>query len=199
MFTLNVKIDTKPVIDHLNAIKKGLGDQAITSALNDTAAQARTQMIRGITATYAIPASLVRERLSLSRASRNGLRFTATLIGNPNNRAKRSMNLIHFIEKSVTLAQAKKRRKDDTLNTLRVQILKAGGKKLLPGAFIGNKGRTVFMRTGPGRLPIVPVQTVGVPQMFSAHKVQDPVTRWIRDNFPRIFESKAKYFLSTVK
>ena len=199
MFSINVKADVKPAVDYLNRIAKGIGDKALTSALNKTVAQARTQMIRGITSEYAISAATVRERLQLQRASRTGMQFTATLIGNPAGRAKRAMNVIRFIEKSVSLAQARKRRKAGTLGALRFKIRRAGGLQTIAGAFIANNGRTVFRRTGKARLPIEAVSTIGVPQMFNAKKVQIPVQRWITENFPRIFDRETRYFLSTIK
>ena len=199
MFSINVKADVKPAVDYLNKIAKGLGDKALTSALNKTVAQARTQMIRGITSEYAIKAADVRERLQLQRASRTGMQFTATLIGNPAGRAKRAMNVIRFIEKSVSLAQARKRRKAGTLGALRFKIRRAGGLQTIAGAFIGNNGRTVFRRTGKARLPIEAVSTIGVPQRFQARKIQIPIQRWITENFPRIFDRETRYFLSTIK
>jgi hypothetical protein len=199
MFSINVKANVKPAVDHLNRIAKNLGDKALTSALNKTMAQVRTQMIRGITAEYAIKAADVRERLQLRRASRRGMQFTATLIGNPAGRAKRAMNVIRFLERSVSLAQARKRRKSGTLGVLRFKIRRAGGLQTIKGAFISNNGRTVFRRTGKARLPIEAVQTIGVPQMFQAKKVQIPVQRWITANFPIIFRHEMAYFLSTVR
>ena len=199
MFTINVKWDVRPMIDHLNRVAKGLGDQAITSALNKTAAQAKTQMIRGITAEYAISAALVRERLQVQRAKRAGMQFTATLVGNPSGTAKRAMNVIHFLERATSMAEARRRRKSGTLAALYFKIKRAGGKQTIQGAFIGNQGRTVFRRVGKARLPIEPVQTIGVPQMFMARKLQIPVQEWITREFPRIFDHEMRYFLSTVK
>ena len=40
MFTINVKADVQPTIDYLNKLAKGIGDKAITSALNKTVTQA---------------------------------------------------------------------------------------------------------------------------------------------------------------
>ena len=199
MFTLSVKCDVRPMIDYLNRVAKGLGDQAITSALNKTVAQAKTQMIRGITDEYNIKASDVRERLQVQRAKRAGMQFTATLFGNPAGRAKRAMNVIRFLERATSMAEARRRRKSGTLAALYFKIKRAGGKQTIQGAFIGNQGRTVFRRVGKARLPIEPVQTIGVPQMFNARKVQIPVQQWIEREFPRIFEHEARYFLSTIR
>jgi hypothetical protein len=48
---------------------------------------------------------------------------------------------------------------------------------------LGNKGRTVFRRTGKGRLPIEPVQMIGVSQMFNSRAIRDRVMRRIENEF----------------
>ena len=74
-----------------------------------------------------------------------------------------------------------------------------GGMADMRPAFVGNDGRTVFRRTGKDRLPIEPVQTIGVPQMFTSSKVQRTVRDCISANFPRIFEAELRYRMATVK
>jgi hypothetical protein len=200
MFTLDVKADVQPTIAYLNRIKDGLGDQVIASTLNKTIDQTQTQMVRGIASTYNIKQTDIRQKLSKQRASRAGQRFTATLFGNPFGRARRALNVIRFLERVTTLAQARKRGKAGTLAELHFKILKAGGKSTIKGAFVLNvAGTPVFRRTGPGRKEIEPVRTVGVPQMFMAHKVQDPVQRWIPAKFAELFEDRMRYFLRTVR
>lgn len=183
--------------DRLNAAKKGLGDRATISALNKTAAQAQTQMSKLIREDYAISASLVRERLRVRRAARRGeFAFEAALLGNANNQS-RAMNLIRFLEKDGGV-KAYKRGKAGRLDQLRFKVKRGKGFAQVQGAFIGNKGRTVFKRTGPGRLPIKPVQTIGVPQMFNTRKNRTAVEKFIREAFPRIFQREAAYYLSTL-
>jgi hypothetical protein len=200
---ITVKFDTSGldrIIRRLDAIPKAV-EQAQLSTLNKAAAQAKTQMQRAITSEYKVSAALVRERLIVKRATRGGsFAFTAALIGNPDSGGRRrSMNLIHFVEKKVTLAEARRRQRAGNQAQLRVQIKKAGGPKVIAGAFIGNQGRTVFERVGKGRLPIRPVQTIGIPQMFSTKKNIGDVTAWIRANLPRIFESELRFYMSRIK
>lgn len=208
MITVNIRADTQPFVNRMNDIKRGLGDRALVSALNKTIAQSKTRMQRAITAEYMVSASLVRERLRIARASRKGgVTFTATLIGNPDSGgAKRALNLIHFVERKVTIAEAKRRRKSETLAHIRFKIKRSGGLKTILGstdgkgaAFIANQGRTVFRRTGRSRLPIEAVTTVGVPQMFNTIKNIEMITAFMETTFGRVFESEAKYYLSTVK
>lgn len=199
MFAVTVGLNINGARDRLNAAKKGLGDRATVSALNKTAAQAQTQMSRLIRADYNISAGLVRERLKVRRATRRGeFVFEAALMGNANNQT-RAMNLIHFLEKKTTLAEGRRRGKAGTQNLLFFKIKKTGAKVNVTGAFIGNRGRTIFTRVGKDRLPIAPKQTIGVPQMFNTKKNRTAVEKFIRDTFPAIFQREAAFYLSRVK
>ena len=199
-FDVTVRFNLDGVRARLNAIEKNLGEKAVVSALNKTAAQAKTRMSEAIRKDYNISAAMVRERLRIRKATRGKLAtFSAYLVGNPNTGgAMRSMNLVHFLEKNAG-AKAFRRGAGWRLDQLRFKVKRSGGKGTLKGAFIGNKGRTVFIREGAGRLPIKAVRTIGVPQMFSTNKNIDMVKAWIRENLPRIMQAEAKYYLSTVK
>jgi len=201
MFDVTVRFNIDDLRGKLNAIKDGLGDRAVVSALNKTVNQSKTRMSEAIRADYNISASLVRERLRIRKATKNGFAtFTALLIGNPETGGgKRSMNLIHFMERKVTLAEGRRRLKAGTRAELHFKVRKAGGKDMLPGAFVGNQGRTVFIRTGKSRLPIKAVRTIGVPQMFSTKKNIRNIMDWIKVKFPTIMEHEATYFLSKIK
>ena len=199
LFGVTVKLKLEGARERMNAAKKGLGDRATVSALNKTAAQAQTQMSKLIRQDYNISASLVRERLRVRRAVRRGeYAFEAALLGNANNQT-RAMNLIHFLEKKVTLAEGKRRGKAGTQNLLFFKIKKTGAKINVKGTFIGNKGRTIFKRTGSTRLPIAPKQTIGVPQMFNTKKNRGAVEKLIREVFPRVFQKEAAFYLSRLK
>lgn len=201
MIDVTVRVDLSASRDLLNTLRGGLGDRAISSTLNKTATQAKTQMSQAIRQEFNISAALVRDRLRIRRASKRDIyTFTAALIGNPETGgAKRSMNLIHFLERRTSLAEARRRRKLGTVSQLHFKVRKSGGKQVLPGAFIGNKGRTVFIRTGNARLPIKAVRTIGVPQMFTATRNITKVTVWIERNLPRIAAAEFAYYLSTVR
>ncbi|MBC7600863.1 MAG: hypothetical protein H7238_17875, partial [Polaromonas sp.] len=97
-------------------------------------------------------------------------------------------------ERSISLATARKRGHRGTLNQLHVQIRKAGGKKALGSAFIGNKGRTIFVRTGKARLPIKALQTIDVASMFNTRRVNAKVLKLIEAKFPDIFANEVKFF-----
>ena len=144
----------------------------------------------GVTSAY------VRQRLAIKRASFKMGRFSISgeLIGGGGR--KRSANLIAFVGKTQVATGGGRRRKDGTRAQLTFQVRKAGGKKTITGAFIGNKGRTVFIRTGNARLPIKPVQTIDVADMFNQRRINARVIGAIRERFPVIFAREAKFALS---
>jgi hypothetical protein len=178
----------------LQRLRQDVGSRALASAVNKTIEQARTQMVREITSEYRVTSGYVRERLSIRRAGFTGgaFRLSAELSGS---NKRRSANLIRFAEKVVALAEARRRGRAGTLGQIRFQVRKAGGKKVVAGAFVGNKGRTVFVRTGKQRLPIRPLQTIDVAQMFNQRKINAAVVGAIRQRFPVIFEREARFYV----
>lgn len=196
---IEVDFDMSGVVSWVNAMN-GIGDKAKASALNKVAEQGRTMMVREIAAEFAVPASFVRDRLRVRRASAHARRFVmeATLAGTD---AKRAANMIHFVEKFVTLSQHRKRiaagegARGRPLE-LRFKIKRLGPKKIVKGAFIGNKGRTVFIREGSGRLPIQALQTIGVPQMFNTKRINAKVVDFMRAKLPSVLEHEMAYYMS---
>jgi hypothetical protein len=160
---MSVRADLTAARDQLRRLEKGLREQAIASALNRTAEMAKTAAVRDITRDLNLQANYVRGRIQIRRASARSGVLEVTL----SSPGKRSANLIRFAERRVTLATHRKRTKQGTRGVY-VKIRKAGGWKLVKGAFIGNQGRTVFRRVGKERLPIESLQAIDVPQaMFS--------------------------------
>lgn len=162
----------------LSRIQRDLREKALGPALNKVGQKARTEMVRAITSEFAIKAGDVRPRMSLSRATRGNL--VVVLDPYASRRRGRSLNLIRFLEKKVSLAEGRRRAKAGTRNQLHFQIKRTGGMKQIPGAFIGNKGRTVFKRVGKERLPIQALSTIDVPQMFSTRRIMTRVLTRIR-------------------
>lgn len=162
---------------------------AYSMAINKVAAKGMTDIKRAITERYQIKAADVSAAMSLRGATGSTLQATISIFGSQNKKG-RSLNMIHFVEKKVSLAQGRKRVKDGTQNQLRFKILKSSGLKTIAGdpglkngAFIGNKGRTVFQRTGSARLPIKPVQVIGVGQMFNFKPIHERVRQTIEEEF----------------
>lgn len=194
---ISVKTNFPEVQRKLNALQADIRAKALASAVNKTIEQARTQMIREITSEYAVKAGYVRERLRIKRASFKGGAFQieAALIGGAANR-KRSANVIAFGAREVNKGVS-------------VKIKKVGGRKIITGAFIANKGRTVFERV-PGTTmasrskyagskhaeKIKPVQTIDIPQMFNQRRINAAVIAGIRAKFPTIFEREANFYVA---
>lgn len=171
MIEFSIKADFKGVQRKLDQLSTNLQARVVPAALNKVAAKAKTEMTRQITGEFNIRADDVRSRLRVTRAARRLSQWYATLDPFASARRGRSLNLIRFVEKSVTLAEVRRRQKAGTANQLRFQIKKNGGKQQITGAFIGNKGRTVFVRLGKERLPIKALSTIDVPQMFNTRRV----------------------------
>ena len=179
--------------------------QAQASAVNKLVALAQTAMRREIVREFNVSASFVRERLKVRKASARGTGFIieAVLTGSGSSGAKRSANLIHFVEKSISLAEARRRLRagegQSSRNRtfeLRAKIKRGAGPKIVKGAFIGNKGRTVFIREGNTRLPIKPVQTIDVPQMFNTKRVNGRVVALIESRGKQQLEHELRYYMS---
>lgn len=203
MITISVSTNIDDIKRKLKARQKEVEAAALRS-VSRTGEGARTQAIATIASEYRVTRAFVRERTALRKASRSGPRaFSATLIGNLSGRNKRSLNLIHFAMQKLTRAEvaAWRREASGQLNRPQIpfQVKRGGGRMTIKGAFIGNNGRTVFRRVGKGRLPIEPVQTINVAQMFTSTKTQTHVKQWIRDNFSRIFEAELRYRMAQVK
>lgn len=208
MLTISVKSNIDQVIRNLQQTLPKVVERATLSALNKTAAGAKVQMQRAITDNYKVSAALVRQRLQVKPARKKGAyAFTATLSGNPDSGGgKRAMNLIHFAQSRLTrseraawLRQSATKSGQVRAPQIPFQIKRSGGRVYVKGAFIGNDGRTVFVREGKGRLPIKAVSTIGVPQMFNTKANVGKVQAWINSNFVRILEHEIAYFASKAR
>lgn len=191
---ISIKTDFVGVQKALDSMQRGIREKALASAINKTIEQARTQMTREITSEYAVERAYVRDRLQIRRASFKAGVFgmSAELVGGDGR--KRSANMIRFVNKFVTLVQIRKAAKTGTTPQLQFKVRRAGGKQVITGAFIGNNGRTVFIRTTDKRLPIKAVQTIDVASMFNQRRINARVVGLINEKFPELFAREARYF-----
>jgi hypothetical protein len=196
MVTLSVKADFGDINKKLNALSRDLQKRVVPAALNKVIAKANTEMTRQITSEFNIKQQEVRARLRITRAKRNYERWFARLDPFASARAGRSLNLIRFVEKSVTLAEGRRRKKNNTLQDLRFKIKRGGGAKIIKGAFIANNGRTVFIREGKSRLPIKALSTIDVPQMFNTRRIQGMVLSRIQTDMVIEFDRAIKSAVS---
>ncbi len=193
---ISIRNNFPEVTAKLNRLAQNVGDKAMVRALNATIKQGKTEMARTISKEFMIDKATADARLAVRYASVKGgtLRFQALLEATRRGKG-RSMNLIHFVEKKVTLAEAKRRRKAGDLAQLRFQIKRTGGKKMLPGAFIANNGRTVFIRTGKSRLPIKALNTIDVTQMFNTKRINSVVREVMIKRFDANFKRELRSVL----
>lgn len=175
MATITIKSNFKDVQKSLDKLTGNLQQKVVPAALNKVVAKANTTMVREITSEFNIKSSEVRANLRVIRAQRDLSKWYAKLDPFAKNKKGRGLNLIRFTESKVSLAEGRRRAKAGTNRDLRFQIKRGGSKKTIKGAFIGNQGRTVFMRTGKERLPIKAVTTIDVPQMFNTRRINNKV------------------------
>lgn len=176
----------------LVGLRQEVAQKATARALNRAIEQARTQMSREIRAEYAVDTRFIGQRLRIKRASffngRLGLEAALDAQEKP-----RSANVIRFKAKA-------------TKKGVTVKIKRKGARELISNAFIGNKGRTVFARVSGTKMAsrkwggkhgerIEPVQTIDLPQMFNAKRINAAVVAALRAKFPAIFERELAFAL----
>lgn len=177
-----IKIDVRSTLgqqaESLRRMSRELQDKAVAMALNKTISKGKTEMTRAITSEFNIKAGTVRPQLMVKKAfAKRGILIAELGVVASRNKG-RSANLIHFLK----AASVRNRSKNGRQHQLSFQIKRAGAKHI-PGAFIGNEGRTVFIRTGKARLPIEAVQTIGVAQMFNTRRLNERVVGRIEKEF----------------
>jgi len=189
---LSIQTDFPQVKQRLERLRADVADKALATAINRTMDQARTAMVRQITRAYNVKAGFVRQRLAISRVSfkRGSMAFTASLTGT----GKRSANMIAFVARA---APNNGRRGGGP--QLGFRIRRRGPITRVTSAFIGNEGRTVFVRTGDARLPIRALSTIDVPQMFNQREINAAVVQVIHDRFQAVFEQQVRFYASRAR
>lgn len=175
----------------LAGIQRDMRAKVIQPAINKVADKAIAEINRAIPQEYNVKHSEVRNAITLRRAHSGNLQAVIEVFGSTRKRG-RSMNLIHFLAavqaagRAVKVRGAKGKKADlAALNgQLGFLIKKGGGLKKIEGAFVGNKGRTIFAREGRARLPIKPLQVIGFSQMFKSRKIESRVTEKIWADLP---------------
>ena len=183
MITISLRHNFADVIKRLDALPEQIANKAMARALNTTIDQGKTQMARQISQEYRLTVGEVKARLSVQKArNRGALRLEAKLEATRKGKG-RSMNLIAFQTGALTKRTAKKAGRANAVGQIGFQIKRGGGRKVIPGAFIGNKGRTMFIRTGKARLPIQALNTIDVTQMFNTRRINEIVRNVMLEKF----------------
>ncbi|MBK8399984.1 MAG: phage tail protein [Propionivibrio sp.] len=199
----------KVELQGIDAVRKSLSrlavdirGKAMSAAINKTADKARAEINRAIPEIYSVKTGEVRSAIDISKASSAKPRAEITVFGSPA-RKGRSLNLVHFLAAVQADGQAHKTRGAKANkkalaalgNQLGFLIKKGSGLKKISGAFVGNKGRTVFMRIGKARLPIKPVQVIGFGQMFNSRRINNRVLDKINRDLPIEVDRAVKLLL----
>lgn len=168
---IDVKSDIKSLIKKLNKFERQVIPLATVSALNKTATQARTAVVREIAKEKGVQVKLIRGRVRLFRANRR------------NQVALLKINAHGF--RAVDLGVPRQ-----TKTGTRVK------KHNFPGAFIATmpRGHTgVFKRKGRSRLPITEKRISLLPE---AHEIANRnVNRLVKQKFPIIFVHEVNFRL----
>ena len=198
MIALSVRTNFPEVQSALDALLADLRTKALAAAINKTVDKAKTEMVRRIIAEFAIRAADVRSKLNVRRASAKGAVIEAVLEAFASRPGGRALNVIRFMERAVTLAEARRRAKGGTLRDLRFRIKRGGPLKSIPGAFVAtaNRGTFVARRVGRARYPIEAVQTIDIPSMFQTRRINAAVVARIEREFPVEFARASAVFLA---
>ena len=180
---ISIQTNFPDVAAELARLQATMAIQVLARSLNRTIEQARTEMSRQIRAEYNLGAAYVRDRLSIKRAFASSGQFnlSAELRGGGK---RRSANVSNFGARQVAEGVS--------------VLIRKGQRRTIKGVFMGNKGRTVFKRDGKERLPISPVQTIDVAQMFNARRINAAVQAAMLAKFPAIFERELAFAMSKV-
>lgn len=189
MTVISIRDNFPAAIDQLKRLADDVGNKVMVRAFNATIEQGKTQMARTISQEFRITVGAAKERLKVNKAStkKGSIGFEVSLESTRKGKG-RAMNLIAFVEKKTTFGEARKRAKKGTQSQVYFQVKRAGGKQMIRGAFIANKGRTLFIRTGKARLPIKSLSTIQIPSMFNTRRINTVVVKIMRDQFRKNFD-----------
>ena len=196
---LIVKSNIRDVERMLILLNPRFKEKAAVMAINKVASKAKTEMVRAIASEFNLKQAEIRSRMQLIRAKRGKIQAVLHPFASKTKRG-RSLNLIHFMENKVTIAAMRRRKKKGTHKQLQFKIKKHGGPKTIKGAFIGNKGRTIFQRKdlSDNNSEIQAVSTIDVPQMFSTKRIAGRVIDRINIELPIEINRAGRHVLAMI-
>ena len=184
MTVITIRDNFPEVAAKLKRLADDVGNKVLVRSLNATIDQGKTQMARTISQEFRITVGAAKDRLKVSKASakKSSIGFEVSLEATKKGKG-RAMNLIAFVENKTTFGESRKRAKAGTQSQVFFQVKRSGGKRYIKGGFIGNKGRTLFIRTGKTRLPIRSLSTIDIPSMFNTKRINATVVKVMRERF----------------
>ena len=182
---INIRTNFPDVSRQLSRLQGDMADKVLARSLNRTMDIAKTAMSREIRSEFNLAAAYVRDRLRIKRAFARAGQFSISAeLAAGDGKKGRSANVIAFGARPAPGGVS--------------VLIRKGKRKVIKGAFIGNKGRTVFRRVGKSRLPIESVQTIEIKQMFNTRRINAAVVAAMNARFPSIFDRELAYALSQV-
>lgn len=210
---LTIKVDDSQVRHMLKGLRDATSTQALRQAVNKAANKGNTLMKRAIAKEFNINQQALGPQLKVQGAAGGYSTITAVIYPLAKAPGRRGRNVIEFLERKVTLAEARRRTKSGTLRDLRFEI-RRGRKTLIPGTFVVtyNKGTFVAQRVPgtvtPGRSryagtkhaeKLMGTQTIDVPQMFNTKRIalnvkRDIETKILPEEIGRAIQSALKRY-----
>jgi hypothetical protein len=175
MIGIGMKSNIAEIAALLGVESKETINAAAVSALNKTAAKAKTASARQIRdAGYRLKVSDIKDNITVRKAWKSRMVASVNAKGRP-------IPLIDFFIRQAA---------EGCIVNIKGQA------KLLRHTFVatmpnGHKG--IFSRRSKSRLPIDQVFTVGIPEMFMTHKVNDQLRKQITEDFPKIFRGELSW------
>ena len=179
MLRVDVKADIKAALRELNRVQREQVPKAAARALNTTATQAQGAAVKELAAETGLKQKDVRAAMHRTRATWRNLVAAVVATG-------RAVNLIRFTRQT----------RDAARKGAGVRANAWGKSRVYRGTFIGNQGRTVFVREGEARLPIKAVHGPSIPREMAREKVLKHLDQTIRTRWPINFARELKYYLS---
>lgn len=191
MIQTSVSVDIEGALAKLAYVREDVADKAVTRALNKTAAQTRTEASKQIRAAgYNLKASVIKQAISIDRATAAQVRASVRAIGKP-------IPIINYDARPVQNG---------------VTVAVKNGRKLLPGAWLltlpgGHRGvferdprktprRVKYQKDGKWTSKVLPIREVygpSIPAAFLNATVQAALIAAIREKFPRILKGEINY------
>lgn len=171
---LDIKSDLDRMVKNLSRDQKEKVPKALNSTINKVATTIRKEGVQELSKETGIKQKNIRQQVVIRKSNFNTLSATIKASGS-------HPNLIRFnakqTKKGVSAAPWKKRR-------------------VFPGSFIGNQGRTVFKRVGKSRLPIKPLFGPSIPREFIRDKTIKLFNTTGINRFREVFPRELKFQLS---
>ena len=174
---LNISVDLDGAMKALDRLERELAPKAASAALNRVATSARAEAVREIARKSGLTQAEVRKHIDIVTANRGNLE--AQIIARP-----WSPNLIRF--------KARQTPQGVVASPWR-------NKRVHKHTFIGNQGRTVFVRQGKGRLPIKSVRGPSVKKEFLQGYAIKAMEKKVAERFGIEFDRALRAMISRRK